>query len=160
VVIIDSITKFLITIRKHDSIMVVEDKLTNVTHFVPVKITYKATNIVEIYMKEIARLHGVPKAKVLDQDPKFTSIFWQGLFRGFETNLNLSTSYHLEYDGKAERITQIIEDMLRMYVMDKPFRWEEYIHLFYFYYNYGYLESLKMSLFEVWYGIKCNTPVS
>jgi hypothetical protein len=57
-------------------------------------------------------------------------------------------------------INQIIEDMLRMYIMDKPSRWEDYIHLVEFSYNNGYRESLKMSLFEALYGRKCNTLVS
>jgi hypothetical protein len=54
----------------------------------------------------------------------------------------------------------MIEDMLRMYVMDKPSRWEDYIHLSYFEYNIGYQESLKVRLFESLYGRKCNTVVS
>jgi hypothetical protein len=50
--------------------------------------------------------------------------------------------------------------MLRMYVMEKPTKWEEYLHLVEFSYNNGYQESIKMSLFEALYGRKCNTPVS
>jgi hypothetical protein len=98
--------------------MVVVDKLIEDTHFILVKTTQKASNIVEIYMKEIVRLHGVPKAIVSDRDPKFTSNFWKGLFKDFRTNLNLSTTYHLESNGKTKRTNRIIEDMLRMYVMD------------------------------------------
>jgi hypothetical protein len=148
------------TVKQHDSIMVVVDKLTKETHFIPVKTTHKETNIAEIYMKEVVRLHGVPKEIVLDRDPKFTSNFWKGLFKGFGTNLNLSTTYHPESDGKIERTNRIIEDMLRMYVMDQPSKWEDYIHLVEFSYNNGYQASLKMSPFEALYGRKCNTPVS
>jgi hypothetical protein len=99
VVTIYFITKFPRTTRKHDSIMVVVDKLTKAAHFIPVKMTHKETNIAEIYMKEIARLHGVPKEIVSDRDPKFTSNFWKGLFKGFGTNLNFSTTYHPESYG-------------------------------------------------------------
>jgi len=81
--------------RQHYSIMVVVDKLTKDTHFTPVKKTHKETNIAEIYMKEIARLHGVPKEILLDRDPTFTSNFWKGLFKGFGTNLNFSTTCSL-----------------------------------------------------------------
>jgi hypothetical protein len=41
-------------------------------------------------MREIARLHGIPKAIVSDKDTKFSSKFWRGLFKGFGTNLNFS----------------------------------------------------------------------
>jgi hypothetical protein len=47
-----------------------------------------------------------------------------------------------------------------MYVMDKPSKWEDYLHLVEFAYNNGYQDSLKMSPFEALYGRKCNTPVS
>jgi hypothetical protein len=122
----DFITKLPKTTKQHDSIMVVVDKLTKYAHFIPVKLTHKASNIVDIYMREIARLHGIPKTIVSDRDPKFTSKFWKGLFKGFGTNLNFSTTYHLELDGKTERENQVIEDMLRIYVMDKPSKWEDY----------------------------------
>jgi hypothetical protein len=48
----------------------------------------------------------------------------------------------------------VIEDMLRMYVMDKPPKWEEYLHLVYFVNKNGYQTSLKMSPFEALYGEK------
>jgi hypothetical protein len=68
--------------------------------------------------------------------------------------LNFSTSYHPESDGQTERVNQVIEDMLRMYVMGKPSKWEEYLHLIEFDYNNGYRESLKMNPFEALYGRK------
>jgi hypothetical protein len=48
----------------------------------------------------------------------------------------------------------VIEDMLRIYLMDKSSKWEDYIHLVYFSYNNGYQASLKMSSFEALYGRK------
>jgi hypothetical protein len=45
VITIDFITKFPRTTRKHDSIMVVVDKLTKANHFVPVETTHTTTNI-------------------------------------------------------------------------------------------------------------------
>jgi hypothetical protein len=52
--------------------MVVVDKLTKAIHFVPVKMNHIAANIEKIYMREIARLHGIPKTIVSDKDTKFT----------------------------------------------------------------------------------------
>jgi hypothetical protein len=50
--------------------------------------------------------------------------------------------------------------MIRMYMMDKPSKWEYYLHLVGFAYNNRHQASLKMSPFEALYGRKCNTPVS
>ena len=64
---IDFITKLPRTTRKHDSIMVVVDRLTRDAHFVLIKMTHTTTNIVEIYIKEIGRFHGIPKEIVSDR---------------------------------------------------------------------------------------------
>ena len=55
--------------------MVVMDKFTKETHFIPVKSTHKTDDIGKIFMKEIFKLHGLPKAIVSDIDVKFTSNF-------------------------------------------------------------------------------------
>jgi hypothetical protein len=71
--------------------MVVVDKLTKAAHFIPLKTTHRAAEVADIFLKEVARLHGIPRTIVSDRDPKFTSNFWKGLFKGFRTNLNFST---------------------------------------------------------------------
>jgi hypothetical protein len=72
VVTIYFINKIPRTMKKHDSIMMVVDKLTKSTHFIPLKLTHKEVNIANIYMREISRIHGVPKEIVYHRDPKFT----------------------------------------------------------------------------------------
>ena len=91
--------KFLKTIRQHDSIMVVVDKLSKDAHFIIAKSNHKASNILEIYMKEIAILHGIPKTIVFDRDSIFTSNYEKGLFKEFGTKLNFNTTYHLQTNG-------------------------------------------------------------
>ena len=98
----DFITKLPKTILKNDAIMVVIDKLIKETHFIPVNTTHKETNIIDIDMKEVSRLHGIPKAIILDRDSKFTSNFWKGFFKGFDTSLNMSTTYHLRQMAKQK----------------------------------------------------------
>jgi hypothetical protein len=87
--------------KKHDSIMVVVDKLTKVANFIPLKTTHKESNVVDIYMRELSHFHGIPKKIVSERDPKFTSKFWRRLFKGFGTNLNFNTTYHPIFDGKT-----------------------------------------------------------
>jgi transposase InsO family protein len=60
-------------------------------------------------MREIARLHGIPKAILSDRDTQFTSKFRKGLFKGFGTNLNFITTYHPQLDGKTKRVNQITD---------------------------------------------------
>ena len=127
----------LTTWRQHDSIMVVVNKLKKESHFILVNSTYNIDAIENIFMKEIFRLHGFPKKIVFDRDPKFNSNFWKGLFTDLGTKLNFNTVYHPQIDGQIERVNQVLEYMLRMYVMDKPTKWEDYSHLVEFSYNNG-----------------------
>jgi hypothetical protein len=147
----DFITKLPRTTKQHDSIMVVVEKLTKVVHFILVKSTHKVADIVDIYMREIYMLHGVSKRIVFDIDPNLTSNFWKGIFKGFGTNMNFSTTYHPESDGKTQRVNQVIEYVLRIYVMEKLMQWEKYLPLVDFYYNNRYQTSLNMSPFESLY---------
>ena len=55
-------------------------------------------------------------------------------------------------------VYKILEYMLRMYVLYQPSKWEDYIHLVEFAYNYQ--NSLKTSPFEVLYGRWCKVPLS
>jgi hypothetical protein len=84
---LDFIMKLPINTKQHDSIMVVVDKLTKAAHFIRVKLAHKETNIVDIYMRKNAGLHGVTKTIMFDRDPKFTSNFWKGLLKGFGKNM-------------------------------------------------------------------------
>ena len=52
--------------------MVVVDNLSKATHFIVVKYTYKDVNIAYIFVKEIFRLHGVPKVIISYRDVNFT----------------------------------------------------------------------------------------
>ena len=111
-------------------------------------------------MKEIFRLHRISKVIISNRDPKFTGNFWKSLFKGLDAKLNFSTAYHLQTDGQIERVNQVLEDMLWMYVRDYPKKWEYYLHLVEFAYNNHYQDSAKLSYFEILYGRKCKTPIS
>jgi hypothetical protein len=94
VITMDFITGLPRTNKQHHSIMVVVDKLTKAAHFLHMKTTHTMANIADIFMKDFARLHGIPRTIVSDIDTKFTSNFWRGLFKVFGTNINFSTAYH------------------------------------------------------------------
>ena len=73
-------------------------------------------------------------------------------FKGLDTKLTFSNPYHPQKNGQSKRTNQILEDMLCIYVMENPNKWEDYLYLVDFSYNNGYQASLKISLFEVLYG--------
>jgi len=59
--------------------------------------------LAEIYNEQIVRLHGIPSSIVSDRDLRFTSKFWESLQAALGTKLRLSSAYHPQTDGQADR---------------------------------------------------------
>jgi hypothetical protein len=76
VISMDFIVGLPLTAKRHDSIFVVVDTLTKSAHFNPVRTTYQAPDIARIFIREIVRLHGVPKKIISDRGSMFTGRFW------------------------------------------------------------------------------------
>ena len=89
---IDFITRLPKKKYQRDSVTIVVDTLTKFAHFIPVKSTFGIAQVANVFLKEILRLHGVPKMIISDRDVKFTATFWKGLFGGMGTKLNFSTA--------------------------------------------------------------------
>ena len=58
-----------------DSIFVIVDRLTKVAHLIPTRTTASASDIAQLFVKEIVRFHLVPARIISDKDAKFTSKF-------------------------------------------------------------------------------------
>jgi hypothetical protein len=147
------------TPKGYDSIWVIVDMLTKVVHFIPVKTTYKGSQLVELYMARIVCLYGVPKKIVSDRGSQFTSKFCKSLHENMDTKLNFSSAYHPQTDGQTERTNQVLEDMLRACALKHGCSWDKSLPYDEFSYNNSYQASLKISPFEALYGRKCRTPL-
>ena len=75
------------------------------------------------------------------------------------TRLNFSTAFHPQTDGQSEIVIQILEDMLRSYVIDLEGSWDRHIALVEFVYNNSFQSSIGMAPYEALYGRKCRTPL-
>ena len=82
------------SLRGHDTVWVVVDRLTKSAHFLPIRLSNSAEDLGVIYVREIVRLHGVPVSIVSDRDPRFTSLFWKGMQSALGSDLRLSTAFY------------------------------------------------------------------
>ena len=124
----DFITGLPRTQSGYDSIWVVVDRLTKVAHFIPVKTTYTSAKLAKIYMTRIVCLHGVSRSIVSERGTQFTSKFWKQLHETLGTRLEFSTAFHPQTDGQTERVSRILEDMLRACALDYGSSWDEICH--------------------------------
>lgn len=90
--------------RKLNYLWVVVCRMTSMVHLIPVHTKMTASQLSGIYMREVVRLHGLPKSIVSDRDPKFTSKWWRELHRMLGAKLLMSTSFHPQTDGMTERM--------------------------------------------------------
>jgi hypothetical protein len=75
------------------------------------------------------------------------------------TKLTLSTTYRPQINVQSERTIQILEDMLRLYMLDFKGKWIQYLPLVEFAYNNNFLAIIGMAPYEPLYGRKCISPL-
>ena len=83
----------------YDIVWVIVDRLTKSAYLIPLKMGSSLEKLVELYVQEIVRLHGIPLKIVSSHDPRFVSCFWRSLHEALGTKLSFSTVFHPQIDG-------------------------------------------------------------
>ena len=101
--------------QTYNSILVIIDRFTKMAYYVLVRKTISAEGLADVFLREVFRLHGMPRSIVSDRGPILTSKFWSSLCYYLGVRRGLSTAFHPQTDGQTERQNQTLEQYLRVY---------------------------------------------
>jgi hypothetical protein len=82
------------TQARHDSILVIVDRLIKYAYFWLYRKDTHAEGLAFIFLRVIVANHGLPKEIISDRDRLFTSKFWKALVAELGTKHRMSTAYH------------------------------------------------------------------
>jgi hypothetical protein len=136
----------------YNYLWVVVCRLTSMVHLIPVNTEITAKELSWKYLREVVRLHGLPRSIVSDRDSKFTSKWWKELHKMIGTQLLMSTSFHPQTDGQTERMNRNIGQILRTTIQPNQKDWIEKIDLVEFAINSSVSSTTGYAPFELNHG--------
>ena len=130
-----------------DFIFVVVCRFTKQAHFIPSIESMSSSDLADLYINNIFKLHGLPDDIVSDRGPVFRSKFWLSLLESLKIKSKLSTAFHPQTDGQTERVNQSIEQYLRCYTNFSQDDWSRLLPHAEFAYNNTMSSTTKVSPF-------------
>ncbi|KAK3518141.1 hypothetical protein QTP70_033236 [Hemibagrus guttatus] len=109
------------------AVIVVVDRFSKGCKLIPLKGLPTAMQSAEAMFNHVFRNFGLPEDIVLDRGPQFTSRVWGSLCARLGIGVSLSSGYHPQSNGQAERLNQEIERFLRNYCSREQQRWSEFL---------------------------------
>ena len=134
--------------RGHDSILVVVDRFSKITHFIPCNKTNDASHVAKLFFRKVIKLNGFPSTIVSDMDVKFVIYFWKTLWKLFGTTLKFSSTFHPQTDSQTKVVNCSLGDMLRYLVGVKQGVWDLILSTTEFSYNNSINRSTSKSPFS------------
>ncbi|PRP82731.1 hypothetical protein PROFUN_09816, partial [Planoprotostelium fungivorum] len=140
-----------------NSIMVVVDRFTKMSHFIPCKNTITSEEAAWLYIDRVFWLHGIPEKIVSDRGTQFIAEFWMSFWKQMGTKHSMSTAYHPQLDGQTERVNSVLNQYLRVYCSYLQDDWVPLLATAEFAYNNSVHTSTGVTPFFANQGLHPNT---
>ncbi|MBW0470919.1 hypothetical protein O181_010634 [Austropuccinia psidii MF-1] len=109
-------------------------------------------DLAQIFISHVFYNNGIPVSILSDRGSLFLSSCWTQLCQQLKISKDLSIAFHPETDERTERINQILEQYLLMYVSSHQDDWHIWLTLAEYAYNNSEHSSEKQSHFFNIYG--------
>jgi len=93
-ILVDFITKLLMS-KSHDSILVVCDRFSKISHFVATTEKTTVEGLARLFRDNMWKLHGLLESVILDRGPQFAAGLTKKLNKMLGIETKLFTVYHL-----------------------------------------------------------------
>uniref|UniRef100_A0A8K9UIS2 Gypsy retrotransposon integrase-like protein 1 n=1 Tax=Oncorhynchus mykiss TaxID=8022 RepID=A0A8K9UIS2_ONCMY len=133
-------------------ILTIVDRFSKFAHFVPLSKLPSATETSEILVREVFRVHGLPCGIVSDRGPQFTSAVCKSFCLAIGATVSLTSGFHPQSNGQAERANQKMESTLRCLVSSDPTSWSSQLPWVEYAHNTLPSSATGMSPFQCLYG--------
>ena len=150
-ILVDFITKLLI-LKGHDSILVVCDRFSKMSHFVAMTEKTMVEGSARLFRDNMWKLHGLPESVISDRELQFAVGMIRELNKILGIETKLSMAYYPETDSQTERTNQELEQYLRMYINHRQNNWAKWLAMAEFAFNNKVHTVTKILPFQVNYG--------
>ena len=155
VISVDFVTGLPTTASGHNAIMTITDKMSKLVRFIPMHFgagKSSALPVAKLFMDHWWRFHGVPAKIISDRDTRFVSEFWGHFLKLLGSKTAMTTSFHPQGNGAAERSNATMEKVLRAYVDARQMDWPDHLAAAEFSCNDAINSSTGYSAFQLTYG--------
>uniref|UniRef100_A0AAY4A0C0 Gypsy retrotransposon integrase-like protein 1 n=1 Tax=Denticeps clupeoides TaxID=299321 RepID=A0AAY4A0C0_9TELE len=135
-----------------DTILTIVDRFSKAVHLVALSGLPSAKTTAELLLEHVVRLHGFPTDVVSDRGPQFVAGFWKAFCRLIGATRSLSSGYHPQSNGQAERANQQLGRFLRCFVSSQPRLWPRFLLWAELSHNLHSSSATGLSPFEVCFG--------
>ncbi len=99
-------------------------------------------------------VHGLPLDIVSDRGPQFTSAIWKSFCRAIGATVSLTSGFHPQANGQAERANQKLETTLRCLASSNPTSWTSQLPWVEYAHNTLPTAATGLSPFQCVYGFQ------
>src|SRR5258707_13439145 len=129
------------------AILVVVDRLTKQSLFIPTFDTIDAPQVARLFLTHVFSKHGIPGHVTSDRSTEFVSHFFHSLTSLLNMKLHFTSGYHPEGDGQTDCLNQVLEQYLCTYTNYQQDNWAPLLPLAEFAYNNATSETTGVSPF-------------
>ena len=137
----------LLSSSRFDTILVIVDQLTKQVIFIPAHNTIMSTDLACLFVLHVFSKHSVPSHVTSDRGLEFVSNFFRSLGIALNMCLYFTSGYHPKGDEQTERTNQTLKQYLHVYCNYQQDNWSKLLSLTEFAYNNALSATTSVSSF-------------